>query len=518
MIIDLHSVGNDHFNSKKYDVCICGAGAAGITLALALSEKLNVVLLEGGGDKYTQESQSLYKGKNIGNNYFDLDACRTRLLGGSTNCWGGWCRTLSEIDFETKPYTKYSGWPITKADLDPYIAETNTILNVNAEEKFFSADGFPENDPLQAFRKSKNLQRAAFWWSEPVPRFGIKYRKELEGKKNLTCYLNANVVDINLHDSLSAVRQVEIRDYNDRSFAIRAKQFIVTMGGIENARILLTSNRQQKDGIGNNNGLVGRFFSEHPNISLGHFALKDHVRDYLSENWAPPPRSWSFFEPSKKFMYDMKSLNFGLRFEPEKPKTAYTFRDRLINIIRQSDFANDLMQKITGRRLRLDEPYEGMLNVAAEQEINPDSRVTLGSESDRFGKRRVVLDWQITRTDRRTVQQAAVRFAKDFATLDLGRVYLFDWLLPLDKPDVELPAVFKKSGEPSASYHHMCTTRMSATPNEGVVDRNQKIFDIANLYVSGSSVFSTGGHANPTYTIVQLALRLADHLNSRLLS
>jgi choline dehydrogenase-like flavoprotein len=58
---------------------------------------------------------------------------------------------------------------------------------------------------------------------------------------------------------------------------------------------------------------------------------------------------------------------------------------------------------------------------------------------------------------------------------------------------------------------------MSDNPREGVVDRNCRVHDIDNLYIGGCSTFATGGHANPTYTITQLALRLADHLGDEVL-
>ncbi|MDQ6804685.1 MAG: GMC family oxidoreductase, partial [Actinomycetota bacterium] len=64
--------------------------------------------------------------------------------------------------------------------------------------------------------------------------------------------------------------------------------------------------------------------------------------------------------------------------------------------------------------------------------------------------------------------------------------------------------------------HHMGTTRMSADPRTGVVDRQCRVHSVENLYVAGSSVFATGGYANPTFTIVALALRLADELERSL--
>jgi choline dehydrogenase-like flavoprotein len=66
-----------------------------------------------------------------------------------------------------------------------------------------------------------------------------------------------------------------------------------------------------------------------------------------------------------------------------------------------------------------------------------------------------------------------------------------------------------------SSWHHMGTTRMHSDPKRGVVDGNCRVHGVSNLYIAGSSVFPTSGHANPTLTIVALALRLGDHLSRK---
>ena len=144
---------------------------------------------------------------------------------------------------------------------------------------------------------------------------------------------------------------------------------------------------------------------------------------------------------------------------------------------------------------------------AAEQSPDPGSRIRLGEDLDRFGNRRVVINWRLNALDKRTLRQSALQAGRIMADNDLGRVRLPDWLLD---PDPAPPGL---SSDEVAGYHHMGTTRMADTPQRGVVDRNQRVFGIANLYIGGSSVFATSGHVNPTFTIVQMSLRLADHLD-----
>ncbi len=134
----------------------------------------------------------------------------------------------------------------------------------------------------------------------------------------------------------------------------------------------------------------------------------------------------------------------------------------------------------------------------------------ISQETDAFGLGRAVLDWNLTELDIHTMRVAAARFSAHLAETNRGRAKLRDWLLaePVDLPGTDADEVGGK--------HHMCATRMAADPRHGVVDADCRVHGLENLLVAGSSVFASPGHANPTYTIVQLALRLGDHLAKRL--
>jgi choline dehydrogenase-like flavoprotein len=198
-------------------------------------------------------------------------------------------------------------------------------------------------------------------------------------------------------------------------------------------------------------------------------------------------------------------LNFGLRLVPSADIAETGLRSSLQDLICGIEVLESGAEWITGEEVPC---FDGFLDIASEQALNPESRISLGSEADRFGMRRAVLDWQISPIDRRTMRVAALRFGEVLAQQDIGRLKVEDWILSeeLDLPGLEADEV--------GGHHHMCSTRMAATPREGVVDSNQKVFGIDNLYIAGSSVFSTAGHANPTLTIVQMSLRLAGHLET----
>ena len=148
----------------------------------------------------------------------------------------------------------------------------------------------------------------------------------------------------------------------------------------------------------------------------------------------------------------------------------------------------------------------GRVVVNSEPGLNPESRVTLAEERDPLGLRRIRLDWQTLPIDDRTIHATTLAFAGHLADRDEGRVRLYDTALS------ETPIRATEPEQRLNGWHQMCTTRMSDDPATGVVDRDCRVHGIDNLYIGGSSVFSTPGFQNPTYTIVQLALRLGDHL------
>lgn len=510
MIADLQDVDNDPFKGRVYDVCICGAGIAGISLALALSERLEVALLEGGGYEPSEESADVYKGRSVGRPYYDLTTTRLRYFGGTSNNWGGWCRALDDYDFEPKPYVNASGWPIRKNHLDRYLEQAQSILDIDpGRPKGRVAES---NALAAAIDNSRDLEAFDYWWSPPT-RFGQKYRDPLQRAHNVSCFLNANVVDIVLFDDLSRVREFEVRTYAGKAFSVRARSFVLAAGGIENPRLLLNSNAQKKDGLGNEHGLVGRFFADHPHHKVGEFLLQDRARQvFAGLRMAPQERTkhvYKYFAPSKEFMSREKILSFGLRFEPyvgSSESLRENFKFRLRRAVCASGSVEAAVERLSGR----DVPCgDGVLRIASEPAPNRSSRITLDREVDRFGKRRIALDWKLSALDKRTIRIAATRFGMALADADQGRLRLADWLLAKDE-EIELPAL---GTDDIGGNHHMCTTRMGTTPREGVVDPSQRVFGTDNLYVAGSSVFPTTGHANPTFTIVQMTLRLANHLN-----
>lgn len=214
-------------------VCIIGSGPAGVSLALELEKnKIPCLIVEAGGFDYSEESQESYRGKVVGDSYFDLDAARLRYFGGSSGHWAGWCRPLDEIDFEKRSGFENSGWPIKKQNLDPYSSSTNEIL----ELKQIASDVSLNID----------LNEIEFEFSPPV-NFGTKYRDHIKNSKLIGLLINSPVSDlVSINNKIVGINLISKNGVKQQ---IKAEYFSLCSGGIENSRILLWSNQLHKGSV-----------------------------------------------------------------------------------------------------------------------------------------------------------------------------------------------------------------------------------------------------------------------------
>lgn len=474
MIVNLSETGED----LSADVCIVGAGAAGITLARKLAaHSLSVILCEGGGMDYSEASQATYQGEVEGDPYYDIGSARLRYFGGTTNHWTGWCRPLDPYDFAAKNGKAETAWPISAQTLAPYLDETRAILELEAGE-----DG-PE-------LASSGLKRIEMEFSPPV-RFADKYREELEASEAIRVVLNANLTGARAADGRA--ESLRVGDYEGNERSISAKYFVVACGGIENARLLLWLHESGQLPLGRSGDVAGRYWAEHPHAPIGDVVIREEDA-FRFKKFA-----LDFFAPTPAFMESRGTLNCQLFLKSTNYGGAKeVIADLLCTAPTLGKWAMDQL----GKKLAC----VGELNAAWEQEPVAGNRVSLDSERDRFGIPRPVLHWTRNAQDFRTVRETAAAFAKHCAETDIARVRLPDWLL---SGAGEFPEIGYIAG-----YHHMGGTRMAHSPASGVVDGNCRLFGAENVYVAGSSVFPSVGHANPTFTIIQLALRLADHLKA----
>jgi choline dehydrogenase-like flavoprotein len=506
MLLDARGAGRARF-ARRFDFCVVGSGPAGMTLARVLAARgFDVALMEAGGLEVAAESQEAYAGESVGLPYLELDGARLRCFGGSSEHWNGRCRAFDAEDFAARP-ARPLAWPIARADLDPYAAPAAAILDLAPAE----AEPAPAADPVVA--ASGGALRTVTWRRSPPTRFAEKYRDEVAASPRIAAGLNASLVDLRLDEGLGAVTAAVFSSGapGDSGFAVAADAYCLCAGGLENPRLLLNAASQIPAGIGNRNDLVGRYFCEHPALRVGRVVLK-----------AKPDREKFSFAPTPALLEREGLLDFHLLLEARAGTPQPLGRALALTAQCLDPFAERLAREALGhwpkcRAGGIDEflvRYEpgghpwGWVVLDLEQALDRESRVTLGEERDAFGLRRIRLDWRLGERDYATMARAVGLLGEYLAGNDIGRLKVADWLLEA-RPVLPDPSRDLGNG----SCHHMCTTRMSDDPRTGVVDRDCRVHGLSNLYVGGSSVFATPGFVNPTLTIVQLALRLADHLS-----
>ena len=501
------------------DICIAGAGAAGIAMARHLiGSSLKVVLLEGGGLDYEDDSQAIYQGRNVGHPYFDLDVTRLRYFGGTTNHWAGECAPLDPSDFEPKAWVPHSGWPISRADLDPWYGLAQDVIGLG-DYDYDHISASPKGTPFLDFADDK-IAHKVWRFSEPVNYFGETFQGEFRRAPNVDVWLHANLVDIATEANGSHVTGFNIATFGGKVASVSARHFILALGGLENPRMLLNSAAVNPAGLGNDHDLVGRFFADHLNGIAGEVAVSksgwEQAYEYVQFG---DIRGMTKIRVSPKAQSARNLLNsaahLGKKPTARNTSPGYKALRRIRNDLNQGKFPEKLGQRIMDVATDLDGIWDGLveyfvdasvyIEVEAEQSPNPDSRVTLIDERDALGLRRMQLDWRLSSMDRESIRGLVLLVGEEAGRLGIGRAKVADWLMDSGDawPDHQL-----------GGNHHIGTTRMADDPSKGVVDADCRVFGIDNLFIAGSSVFPTSGSANPTLTIVALALRLASHIEN----
>jgi choline dehydrogenase-like flavoprotein len=495
------------------DVCIIGAGAAGITLARDLAgSSRRIAVFESGGFDFSQETQQLYDGETIGQPFTPINVDRLRFFGGTTNHWFGSCRPFDASDFE--------GWPFGRDVMDPYYRRAQEILQLGPfayEPEDWITD---ETHPLD-FGPAARFLSGIFQFSPPT-RFGTVYRQDLDAASNVTVYLNANLVNIDTNDTASEVSGLDLACLNGHRFRALARHYVVATGGIENPRLLLNADHVQKGGLGNGYDLVGRYFMDHAYIAdAATIVFTDpHPKlGFYDLNPVRGQRVQGHLVPTPELRREEGLPCFSIGITPGSPPNTEFSKTSLLTVFRSlmsGHVPDHLMFHVTnilaGVELRALQLYYKLTDTAPEGFTtayivgcapDPETRVTLIDTVDALGLRRVKLDWRLPADFERSMRRAHEILAQELGRTGLGRLRM--------NPNATSPDARK---EVLNAHHHMGTTRMHLDPRQGVVDENCRVHGIANLFMAGSSIFPTYSFDDPTITIVALSLKLSDHLKS----
>lgn len=512
------------------DLCIIGGGPAAIALALQFAgDRRKVVVLESGGLSYERANQEAATGEQTGIPYFDLADSRFRLLGGSTFRWGARTAPLQPGDFARRDWVERSGWPFSRAELDPYYERAYDLIGLHRPFAF-DADVWRELGRTPPAFDPSLLEYTAFQFGKNLL-FGDVYRGAIEAAANIDLFLGAHVLALVPNARGDHVDSVEVGHRGGGRRTVRARTCVLAAGGIENARLLLLSSQGNAAGLGNGSDLVGRCFIEHPTVSAG--AIISDRWQALQDAGSPGLLHGRLVEVGlalapavqqrERCLNAMARTSIKVGTDATQALRELVWNARHRRLPHQLDWYQKnrwLMQRLRAvatdpfsiianmvrhalgkpKRFKVESVY---LELRTEQEPNPDSRITLSDATDAFGQRRARLHWALTERDKRTMRVTARLFQAELRRLQLGDVAIAPWLMA---DDLAFP------DDMVGGHHHMGTTRMADDARQGVVDADCRMHEIDNLFVAGSSVFPTGGFVNPTATLLALALRMADQL------
>lgn len=496
MITDIFNMGEQTL--LKTEVVVIGSGIAGAEVATHLARHgQKVVLLESGRKQYDPSIQALNDVIFLGKRHRELNpnsyyhrylppelrgVSRVRQFGGTSNVWTGKWKYLQPSDFEGRAWVPNSGWPISFQELlEHYRSAAKDYGFGDLEAEAIR----PEITSLRSKIAAGGLKMSNFYWEQTPTRTAMRFGDEMRCSKNLQVILGATATELTLDASCQRVNAVTCRSLEGQELTVEGKLIVLATGAFETARLLLASNRQLPNGIGNEYDLVGRFYTDHPKHHTGTLQPGSLVREYAHElQYAPKPRFCICFALDDQTQQEHELLEHVVYLKPIYEKQM----DRIWRILKGRPICKDGNGAVSAYRVKF----------VTEQVPHKGSRVKLGQEYDANAQRKLEVNWCFTEQDRHSMAKTLELLTQRFAEVGLGT---FDF--GEDPPTLE---------SMTDAAHQMGTTRMASTPREGVVDPNCRVFGTDNLYVASSAVFPTGPSYSPTFTILALARRLGQHL------
>jgi choline dehydrogenase-like flavoprotein len=496
MITDILELGEQ--TTVRGQVVVVGSGIAGAEVATYLARHgRDVVLVESGRDRFEPSIQALNEVIFVGKRHRELNpnsyyhqylppelrgVSRVRQLGGTSNIWTGKWTPFQPLDFEGRPWVANSGWPIRYEDLQEHYQSTAKDYGIGDLDEEAKR---PEIKGLRNTMAAAGLKVISFYWQQTPTRTAIHFGEEMRRSENLRVLLGATATELRLDESGQRVTSVICRSLEGREVSVEGDTIILAMGAFETARLLLSSDRQVSGGIGNQHGLVGRFYTDHPKHHRGYLRPASLVQHYAPElQFRPKPRFSVCFALDDATQREHQLLQHTLFLEP--------IYERLVQRVWRTLQGRSAYRDNNGTIAMY------RVNFVTEQAPHQDSRLRLGTERDALGQRKLEVDWRLSDHDYRSIAKTLELLTQRIAEVGLGTFEFGD-----DPPRLD--------GMTDAA-HQMGTTRMANRPEEGVVDIDCRVFGTDNLYIASSSVFPAGPKYSPTFTILALARRLGQHL------
>ena len=461
----------DSINLDNFPVAIFGSGPAGITTALELEKKnIKCLVVEAGGENYSEASQEFYKGKIVGDFITDLKQSRLRQFGGTSGHWGGWSKPLEQYSFDL--------WPLKANELSDYSKRACEILNINNQFRKSSLSEF--------------FNQIEFQYSKV--RFADKFKNHIKNSNNIFLVLNTQLSHFIGRNNNTEYAVCFSDNYEKK---VSAKYFILACGGVENSRLLLWTKDKNKEFI-DNNLPIGEYWMNHPWILAGVGAInKKKLKKILKHNFLEYDGPLHF--AAKKELIDKKNILSSSIYMNAKEDTKI-YKEIIKDILCVAPtYGKKIARMILKKDLKC-----GNIFMQVEEEPNKNNKIILDKEKDKFGIPLVKLFYKKSKYSLKTAKFFLEEFANLCVENDLGRIAIKD-------------SIYNQKGfESMGAYHHIGGTRIGVNTFDSVLNKDLKVHNINNLYVSGSSNFVTSGYTNPTYTIILFAIRLAEKISERI--
>ncbi|MXN67226.1 hypothetical protein GR183_20150 [Stappia sp. GBMRC 2046] len=504
------------------EICIIGAGPAGIVLADGLGKMgLQICLTEAGG--LLPQSDHAVPSVSEQLNHSIIVHPRTRYFGGMSNAWGGvrglnvGFMPLDPIDFEKRPWVPNSGWPISYQELKPFYERACSLVNELPSEDF---DAQRHSDHLLAAFDDDVFRSCMTYLVRPI-RFGKQYQEALGRAQNVRVLLNSYATEIEECRSEHGISLIHSFAKGGKKHRLSAGIFVLACGGLETTRLLLASKRKHACGVGNQNDLVGRYYMQHPKGSHGHIALRKNTK-------------LKCYVPGLLLKDRLLKACISLTNQRQRREELLNHRVVLAPLLqlsgshaarRYGELRALWSERQCGKAFRMvaTSGAIGIPKVAAstcrniisslshgalhyrvinhmEQLPEPSSRIELSRETNRFGVPLLRTRWRIGDAEKKSLCRFHELLGQNLSRYKIGSLQS-----RLDPQMNSWPVL-------TSSSHDLGTTRMHSDPRYGVTDANGGVHGLRNLYIIGGALFPTGGHANPTLTIIALALRMVAHL------
>jgi choline dehydrogenase-like flavoprotein len=525
VILDLDglSLGAERTDLRlQPDICIVGGGAIGLSLAASLSASgRSVLVLEGGGERLETASQALQQGFSVGHPYKNIDVGRYRVLGGTTTFWGGQLYPFDRFVTDERPWLGHAAWPVSPGEMGHWFDASYRLLGLGdaipLDEDVWAAIGHPRPE------LGADIEVVTTRWVK-TRNFSRLFAPVLRSASGPHVLTHANVIGLKLDAGRRRVESATVRSLRGRLVTIRARRFVLANGTLEISRLLLHPLADGSEAPWAGNSFLGTPLVDHLDCIAGEVHVLDHKRFHdmfdnvyiAGHKYYPKMRLARSTQLRERLVDVAAQFQYRTRFSEHLDYLKMYMRSvrdgsggvRAIELPRHLAAVAATSWPLAVRYFkdrRSFKPRDAKVSLVlyAEQLPTPSSRITLGSNTDAIGLRRLRVDWQIDGRELSSMRRFAQDIAAQLLRRGLARVTLDPLLASGD------PAFVARVHD---AIHQMGATRIGSSRDSGVVDGNLKVWDVDNLYVVGATVFPSTGFANPTLTAIALALRLARHL------